>query len=94
MVASTIGFDEYETEMLSDPAETILEPVTVAEPNEPNDDLALAGRLLAGRRGCRGTRGAFGGAHRGSLFTKQAEPIGPGERLGVCLHVERIHSDQ
>ena len=41
MVASPIGFDEYETETLSDPAETILEPVTVAEPDEPNDDLAL-----------------------------------------------------
>ena len=38
MVTSPIGFDRYETETLSDPAETILEPVTVAE---PNDDLAL-----------------------------------------------------
>jgi S1-C subfamily serine protease len=41
MVTSPIGFDEYETETLSDPAATILEPVTVAEPSEPNDDLAL-----------------------------------------------------
>jgi S1-C subfamily serine protease len=41
MVTSPIGFDEYETETLSDPAETILEPVTVAEPNEFNDDLVL-----------------------------------------------------
>jgi S1-C subfamily serine protease len=38
MFASTIGFDDYATETLSDSEESVLSPVTIAE---PDNDLAL-----------------------------------------------------
>ena len=60
MVASTIDFDEFAMETLSDVGVETLVPTAAAE---PNDDMMLLDAYSCAVAGRGGAGGAFGGPH-------------------------------